>query len=161
MLHLFKKKTKKNACRYHYQNLDDLIYSSWDIKHTGHFFPFYPPKNLQNQNFEKLKKLLEISSFYTCIKNHNYMMYGSWDTEWDGQNFFVILGHFSPFYHTPPATPLMIPKIKILKKKWKECLEILSFYTYMCTINDDDIWFLKYKVRQTEIFVILGHVLSF
>ena len=33
-------------------------------------------------------------------------------------------------------------------------LEILSFYTYMCTINE---WFLKYKVQQTEIFVILGH----
>ena len=35
-------------------------------------------------------------------------------------------------------------------------LEILSFYTYKCTI-----WFLKYKVRQTEFFVILGHFLYF
>ena len=32
----------------------------------------------------------------------------------------------------------------------------------MCTISEDhDIWFLKYKVRQTEIFVILGHFLTF
>ena len=33
----------------------------------------------------------------------------------------------------------------------------------MCTINEDhyDTWFLKYKEKQTEIFVILGHFLSF
>ena len=32
----------------------------------GHFFPFYPtnPKNL---SFEKMKKTLEISSFYTSV----------------------------------------------------------------------------------------------
>ena len=29
----FKKiKIKKNNCKYHYQNLDDMIYSSWDIE---------------------------------------------------------------------------------------------------------------------------------
>ena len=31
MLH-FLKKIKKNTCRYYYQNLDDMIYSSWDIE---------------------------------------------------------------------------------------------------------------------------------
>ena len=31
----------------------------------------------------------------------------------------------------------------------------------MCTIDEDHIWFLKCKVRQTEIFVILGHFLHF
>ena len=66
-------------------------------------------------------------------------------------NFFDILGHFFPF--TPTPTPLMIPNIKILKiKKWKTCLEILSFYTYMCT---------KHKVRQTNTFDILGQFLHF
>ena len=33
----------------------------------GHFLPFYPTNNLQNQNFEKMKKHLEISSFYTSV----------------------------------------------------------------------------------------------
>ena len=28
MLYFFKKKIKKSTCRYHYQNLDDMIYSS-------------------------------------------------------------------------------------------------------------------------------------
>ena len=51
-----------------------MIYSSWDIEQNmqklvtlGHFLPFYPPKKPQNQNFEKWKNLLEISSCYTCV----------------------------------------------------------------------------------------------
>ena len=47
----FKEKIKKNTCRYHYQNPDDMIYSSWDIEQNimklvilGHFLPFYPHK---------------------------------------------------------------------------------------------------------------------
>ena len=50
--------------------------------------------------------------------------------------FFVILGSFLPFTTSPPSH-LMMPKIKILRKNVKKCLEILSFYTYMCTINQD------------------------
>ena len=48
-------------------------------------------------------------------------------------SFWAIL---SSLYH---PFPLMILKIKILekKKKRKNYLEILSFYTYMCTINED------------------------
>ena len=72
MLH-FSKKIKKNTCRYHYQNLYDIIYSFSDIEQSilklvilGNFLPFYPPKNPKNQNFEKWKNLLEIS-FYTCV----------------------------------------------------------------------------------------------
>ena len=64
----FLKKIEKNNCRYHYQSLDDIIYSSWDIEQNilkliilGHFLPFYPPKKPQNQNFEKWKNLLKIS----------------------------------------------------------------------------------------------------
>ena len=119
MLHFFKK-IKKNTCRYHYQNLDDMIYSSWDIEQNklkllilGHFLPFYPPKNLKNQNFEKCKNLLKISLFYTCTKNHNHMMYGSWDMECDRQNFFVIMDCFLPFYFP------MDPENQNLEKKKK------------------------------------------
>ena len=44
-MHFFKK-IKKNTCRYHYQNLNDTIYCSWDIEQLklvilGHFLPFY------------------------------------------------------------------------------------------------------------------------
>ena len=56
--------------------------------------------------------------------------------------FFVILGHFLPFY----LSPLMIPNIKILKK-FKKRLEILSFYTYMCTINEDHMVYGSWNIR--------------
>ena len=56
------------------KNLNDMIYSSWDIECDGlkliilgQFLPFYPPPSLKTQkkrNFEKMeKKMLEISSF--------------------------------------------------------------------------------------------------
>ena len=100
----FKKKIKKNTCRYHYQNLNDMIYSSWDIE----------------LNILKL----------------------------------VISGHFLPFY------PLKTPKIKILKNK-KISWRYHHFTHVYQKSQSHDVWFLRYGVRQTEIFVILGHVLSF
>ena len=33
----------------------------------GPFLPFYPLNKPQNQNFEKMKKCLEILSFYACV----------------------------------------------------------------------------------------------
>ena len=33
------------------------------------------------------------------------------------------------------------------KKKWKKCLEILSFYTYMCTINEDHMIYGYWNIR--------------
>ena len=73
------------------QNLDDMTYSSWNIECDrlkllilGHFLPFYPLNN------KKRKKVLEISSFYTCVPkptSHEvrFLRYGVRQTE-----FFVI-----------------------------------------------------------------------
>ena len=38
-----------------------------------------------------------------CTKIHNHMKYSSWELELD--NFFVLLGHFLPFYPHPPNNP--------------------------------------------------------
>ena len=46
-----------------------------------------------------------------------------------------------------PFTPLMIPNTKILKKKLKKWLEILSFYIYMCTINEDHLIYGSWNTR--------------
>ena len=55
----------------------------------------------ENQNFEKMKKQpRDFIILHMCTKKHDHMRYASWDTEWDRQNFFVILGHFLPFH--PP-----------------------------------------------------------
>ena len=40
-----------------------------------------------------------MSSFYTCTKNHDYMMYGLQDTECDTK-CFVILCHILDFHPT-------------------------------------------------------------
>ena len=58
------------------------------------FFPFYPPNNTKNQNFEKMKKMPgDISILHTCTINDNHMMYGSWDMEHDR-----IFCHIVPFF---------------------------------------------------------------
>ena len=85
---------------------DRIFFSFWTI-----FCPFTPPTpsdNPENQNFEKMKIAPgDIIILHKCTINDNHMIYGSWDMMCTRQNFFVILGHFFPFY--PPLQP----------EKWK------------------------------------------
>ena len=86
------------------------------------FLPFYPPNNPENQNFEKMKtRPGDFIILHMCTINNNHIMYGSWDTEPNGQNFLSFWIIFCPF------TSVTTQKIKILKK-WKKDLEISSFY---------------------------------
>ena len=94
MLHFFK---KINTCRYHHQNLDDIIYSSWDIEQSilklvilGHFLPFYTPLKAQKSKFWNMKKFAGDIIIHMCTKNHNHMIYGSWNMEWDRQIFLFL-----------------------------------------------------------------------
>ena len=121
-LHFKKKKIKKNTCRYHYQNLDDMIYSSWDVQQNklklvilGHFLPFYPSKNRKIQNFEKWKNLLQISSFYTCAPKIIIIWCTVPEILSGTDKHFC---HFGPLFAFLPL-PLMILNIKILKKNEK------------------------------------------
>ena len=89
-----------------------------------------------------------MTSFYTCVSKITTM----WctvpeirsETDW-------IFCHFGPIFcpcTIPPPNDLMIPKIKILKKKKKKkCLEILSFCTYMCTIKEDHMIYGSWNIR--------------
>ena len=87
------------------------------------FLPFYPTSNPKNQNFEK-KKHLKIPSFYTSeTKNHDYMLYCSWDMAHDRS---IFLFSFSAIFCS--STPLTPQTMKISKKKKKKGLEIISFY---------------------------------
>ena len=85
---------------------DRIFFSFWTI-----FCPFTPPTpsdNPENQNFEKMKIAPgDIIILHNSTINDNHMIYGSWDMMCTRQNFFVILGHFFPFY--PPLQP----------EKWK------------------------------------------
>ena len=78
-------------------------------------WPFY--NNPKNQNFEKLKKTLEIIIIlqkYTI--NDNHMIYGSWDTNCNRQIFFFC--HLRPFF--PHFNPLTAQKLKSSKNKKKK-----------------------------------------
>ena len=74
-----------------------------------------------------------------CTKNEDHVMYGSWNTRRNRQNFLSFLAIFCPF------TSLMIHKIKIWKIKnsnWR--------YYHFTHVQHEwqsyDIWFLKYGV---------------
>ena len=115
---------KKNAWRYHHFTYLHYKWQSiiwcmvpeiWST--TDRIFVildcslhFYPLKNPENQNFEKMKKTPgDIIILHVCTINDNHMMYGSWDMEVDGQNFLSFWTIFLHFY------PLTTRKIKILK----------------------------------------------
>ena len=89
-----------------------------------HFLPFYPPSNLENQIFEEMKKMPDnIIILHQCTRNHDHMLYCSWDMACNGSDcYFLFWAIFCPF------TQLTAQKIKIFKKR-KNCWEISSFYT--------------------------------
>ena len=88
----------------------------------GYFLPFYLPNSPKNHNLEKVKKSPGyIIILHMCTKNHDHMLHCSWDMVRDGCNYFSFWAIFRPF--SPPKAL----KIEILQK-WKNCLEISSFY---------------------------------
>ena len=98
-------------------NNNHMMYGSWDMKCDGqNFLSFgtvschFNPDNLKNQNFEKLKKSLEMLSFYSVYHNwqSNDVLFLRY---WTQQTyFFAILDNFLPFYL------LNNPKYQNLKK---------------------------------------------
>ena len=82
---------------------------------------FQKPEKSEFWKNEKI--LLEMSSFYTCTKNHNHMRYSSWDTE--GKNFvwsFWVI--FCPL--SQPPIPPNNPENQNFEKKWTKHLEMSS-----------------------------------
>ena len=117
----------------------------------GHFFPFtLLPENLKNQNFEKVKNTSgDIIILRMCTKNHNHMRYGSWDTEWDRQNFLSLWAILCLF------TLQSTWKIKILKKWKKKAYRYHHFTLDYHRGQSYDVCFLRYGGWQTELFVFL------
>ena len=108
----------KNTCRYHYQNFN-MIYSSWDIEQKQNqignfrsFFAFYAPKNPKNQNCEKWKNLLGISSFYTCAPKITIIWCTVPEIWSETDKKFC---HFGPFFALLPP-PLYDPKYQNFEK---------------------------------------------
>ena len=152
----------KIICGYHYQNVDGIIYSIWDIEKTmlkliisGLFCTVILLKT-PNIKIAEMKKFPGDIILHMCTKNHHHMIYGSWDTEWDKQNFLPFWAISCPF--TTYRQKSQKSKFwKRKKKKMSADIAILYVHVYH-KWRSYDIWFLKYKVWQTEIFVIhLNH----
>ena len=156
MLYFFKKtKTPGEIIILHLRikNLDDMIYSFWDIEcdrlklvSTGHFLLFYTSRKTQKKKeFWRSEK--------NCWRYHHFthevqfLRFGVRKSIWRCHHFtcvyqksrsynvcFLSIVFFSFWAIFHPFTPLMTLKIKIWKK-YKKCLNILSFDT--CTINED------------------------
>ena len=94
------------------------------IFHFEPFFALLSPYSLKNQNFKKLKTLLEISSFHTSVPKIMIICYTVPET-WHMTDVIVTF-HFGLFFAL--LTPLTAQKIKI-SKKMKNLMEISSFYT--------------------------------
>ena len=102
-----------------------MIPKTWSATYRN--FSHFGPNSPDNQNYEKMKKTPgDIIILHKCIINDNCMIYGSWDTKCNRQNFFVIRDHFLPFYL---SNSLKNPNIKKKEKKKKKSLVISSFYT--------------------------------
>ena len=102
-----------------------LRYRVWQTEFfviLDHFLPFYPPKKLKNWNFENMKKTpRDIIILCKCTKNHDHMLFCSWDMTCDRCNYFSF---WAIFYLYPPNS-LKNENFRQIKKR----LEISSFYT--------------------------------
>ena len=100
--------------------------------------PFIPLKNPKSKFWKMETFAGDIITLDMCTKNHNHMMYSSWDTEWDRQKFLSFWIIFCPFTSpSAPPSPLMILNIKILKKIGKKTWR----YYHFTNINDSDMMY--------------------
>ena len=149
-----------------------MMYDSWNMErnrkyfcHFGSFFAFSPSsplkkfkkakkkkKTIKNQNFEKMQKTTwDIIILHMCTKNYDHMMYGSWDMEWNRQNFLsfgsflILLSHYQP------------GKSKFLKyeKNYWRCYHFTRVYqklwSYDVQFVGYDVWHIDGQIdRRTD-----------
>ena len=103
------------------------------------------------QNFEKWK-ISWISSFYTCVPKFTIIWFMVSEIQSETN---IIFCHFGLLFALlPPPLPVMIPKIKILKKHMKKIPgDIILLYIHVChKWRSYNIWFLKCKVWKTNFY---------
>ena len=117
-------------------NNSHMMYGSRDMECNGQnffvvlglFFALLPPKNLKNQNIEKMRKTPEdIIILHMCIINDNYDV-GFWNMERNRQNVLSFWTIFCTFTSDNP-------KNQNFEKMKKLPGDIILFH--MCTINDN------------------------
>ena len=137
-----------------------MIYSSWYIEQNkvklltlGHFLSFIPLKIKIFKNEKICWWYHHFTHVHQKSKSYDVWFLRYWVRQ--GKNF-AILCQFLPF-----CIPLMISNIKILKKMKKVPGGIILLYIHVYhKWKSHDTWFLKHKVRETEIFDILRYLFA-
>ena len=128
------------------------MYGSWDIRCEGQnllpfwniFLLFYTNGEPENQNFQKMNKTpRHIIILHKCSKNHDHMLYCSWDMVHDRYNCYCLFGAFFC-----PFTPLTTQKISIWKNK-KNTGRYHLTHVYQ-KLSSYDVWFLRYGAQWTD-----------
>ena len=82
----------------------------------GYTSPFYAPNSPKNEDFKKMKKTpRDVIILHKCTKNHDHMLYCSWDMACDGCDcYFSFWAIFCPY---PPPLPTAQKKWKVQKNE--------------------------------------------
>ena len=117
----------------------------------GHFLPFYHPNSPKNQNLEKMKKTpRDIIILHKCTKNHDHMLYCSWDIACDIFNcYFSFWATFCPF--TQPKNSKFL---KNEKNTWRyHYSTTYYYYTNMRTTYYDQMMYGSWDMAELELRV--------
>ena len=129
------------------KNHDHILHCSWDTEcdrcnyfHFGLFFILLAPPSPTLPNSPKshnLRKMIKkpgyIIILHQCTKNHDHMLYCSWNMVHDRCNYFSFWAIFLPFYS--PNSP---KNLNVKKKKKTPGDTIIS---HMCTKNYDQMMY--------------------
>ena len=112
----------------------------------GYFLPFYPHNSPKNENFTKLKKFQEISSFYTSVPKIMIICYTVPEIgHMRDKIIFFLLGLFFALLPPPPNSPKKSKFQKNEKTIWK-----YHHFTHVYQkLWLDGVWFLRCGVWQT------------
>ena len=112
-----------------YTEWDNFFLSFWAI-----FYPFTTLTTWKIKILKKWKKFQKRHHHFTQVY-HKGQSYDIYFLRYQLQqtDFFVILGHFLPFYLPLTARKMKISRKreKLKKKKWRKHLEISSFYAHV------------------------------
>ena len=122
------KKTPRDIIILHKCTINDnhIIYGSWDINWNrqivilGHFCPFTHLTARKIKMSKNFKKPGYIIILHKCTKNHDHMLYCSWEFVCDRCNYVSFWAIFYPF------TPLKAQKTET-SQKWKNDRRYLHF----------------------------------
>ena len=125
------------------KNHDHMLYCSWDMVRDRcscyfSFWAFYPLNSPKNETFMKMKKSPgHIIILQNCTKNHDHMLYCSWDMVCDRCNrSFSFWAIFRPFI------PLTAREMKIFDTRGD--IIILQ----QCAKNHDDILYCSWNMAR-------------